>query len=90
MITKIKKSNTKVYSLSLREDVVKEARKSCSDMSFSKYLSDLIEKDLQRKKQVKTMKQIFGKDFTPITFNSEDEKRKYYTMINADYDADHS
>jgi post-segregation antitoxin (ccd killing protein) len=80
--TQIKKAKTKAYNLSLDTQAVEEAKKAVPKISFSQYLSDLIKKDLEERKQVKTMQQIFGKDFQPLLFKNKQEEQDFYELIS--------
>jgi hypothetical protein len=79
--TVTKKAKTKAYNLSLDTKAVEEAKKVLSEVSFSQYLTDLIRKDLENRKQVKTMAEIFGKDFKPVPFKDKEEEKNFYEII---------
>jgi hypothetical protein len=74
-------AKTKAYNISLDFNSVEEVKKIITNTSFSQYLSDLIKEDLEKKKNIKSLSEIFGEDFEPITFINAKEEKKYYELI---------
>lgn len=75
------KAKTKAFNISLDINAVEEAKANIKDISFSKYLSDLITKDNNERNQIKTFSDIFGKDFKQIPFTSPEDEQTFYSQI---------
>jgi hypothetical protein len=77
---------TKAYNLTLEEGVVNAVKKIDLGQSFSLYITNLIKKDIEQRTTRKSIKEIFGAGFQPITFTTKEEEIEYYKMIGlSDY-----